>query len=329
MEKRAAQERTVSNGGLVWHYTSVDTLSLILQTNCFLATEVSFQNDIRETETADGAFEHALYAMQSEPRFERFASNSLSFLADLNGRAIPRTRTTDARFILCASEAPDSLYAWRTYGSKTSFGCAIGLDPNAPLGIVDPTSGPQSASGSDTLNWRRVVYDREDCVAVATEQLTELAVEWNALRDSGEQHDFDYAFGLLVGEIQRLRSDLRAVAKDPSFSDEQERRITYDGAVGTEMLSTTPSPMGPRPHVKVAPAERWGTSVPSIEAAGRLPIRAVRVGPDAPKSAEASVEWALLAQGYPLEPTPFEHHAGESWADTVLVSRSRHPYRAA
>jgi hypothetical protein len=44
-ERRPSTSRP--RGRLVWHYTSLDVLALILDSDCLVATEVSFQNDIR------------------------------------------------------------------------------------------------------------------------------------------------------------------------------------------------------------------------------------------------------------------------------------------
>lgn len=83
MDYAAAIARARTGGELVWHYTTLDTLALILQGNSLLATEVSFQNDIRETLTADAAFKEALEALQADPYIRTLCSA---------GIAIPRRR---------------------------------------------------------------------------------------------------------------------------------------------------------------------------------------------------------------------------------------------
>lgn len=72
MDYDRALDRARTPGGLVWHYTTLDTLALILQNNFLLATGVSFQNDIRETSTADAVFREVLESMAVDDSHSHF-----------------------------------------------------------------------------------------------------------------------------------------------------------------------------------------------------------------------------------------------------------------
>lgn len=336
MDHDAALKRAHTPGTLVWHYTSLDTLALILRSNALLATEVGFQNDIRETETADEAFTAALEELKRDAKYGLFASHALQMLGDLSSGRVRRPSRErdlleDARFILCASDDPDSLYAWRTYASG-GIGCAIGLDPEIPLGVVDPREGTHRMR-----HWRKVRYKPEEIRDIALTVLSSLGHQWNIanardahLESSGE------AFLLLLRQLTVARSHVRAYAKDASFEDEHEQRITLE-TVSLDAVLFTPSSMGPRPHVQIVGSEghRFGISYRSAAAAKKLPIRAVRLGPGAPDSAVTSAEWLLVANGYGLDPIHVveqdddgDFHDWEDWTSTVVIDRSSHPYRS-
>jgi hypothetical protein len=336
MDYKAAIERARTPGELVWHYTTLDTLGLILQNNYLLATEVSFQNDIRETSTADAAFREALEALSFDDRYMLFAREALQYLDREDTwqptlTSVSHELTRNARFILCASDDPDSLYAWRTY-AQGGIGCAIGLDPKVQLGVVDPGPNPGPRR---VRHWRQVVYQPARVREAAHRGLRNLGEQWLAARDGGRsEQDADEAFAVIVRHLTEVRSDVRSRAKDPAFSDEHEQRVTVE-TVSYRALLTTSSSMGPRPHVRLVASEngRWGEICERGDTAPKLPIRAVRLGPDAPDSASAGTQWLLLANGYLLDPDyaddddpdPF---TPQTWANSVVIDHSMHPYRS-
>ncbi|MBN9193788.1 hypothetical protein [Microbacterium sp.] len=333
MEYQEALERARTAGELVWHYATLDTLGIILQTNCLLATEVSFQNDIRETSTADIAFSAALQAMTEGAKYGAFAREAIKYLQDEelwqpNFSPVSGPLTRNARFILCASEDPDSLYAWRTY-SQGGISCAIGLDPKTALGVVDPGPNP---SQRRVHHWRPVIYAPAEIQLEAERVLAQLGDRWLLERGEGlSASDANAALLVIITDLAETRSRVRAVAKDQSFEDEHEQRVTVD-RVSFNALMTTPSNMGPRPQVRLVSSThaQWSEPFEKADLAPKLPIRAIRLGPDAPDSATTATQWLLLANGYEIDPTPDGHNGSSvstNWADAVILDRSRHPYR--
>lgn len=335
MEQSAARERARTRGGLVWHYTTLDTLASILQSNSLLATEVSFQNDIRETSTADAAFRETLESMAASGSFRQFARRALRYLDDEDHwqptiSFVSNELIRNARFILCASNDPDSLYAWRTY-AQGGISCAIGLDPDAALGVVSPTT---TTSLPRMHHWRSVEYSPEKIREHAQRVLESLANQWSMVRGSGTTEvEADAAFGVIVTNLAEMRSRVRAMAKDAAFADEDEQRVTVNW-FSHESVMTTPSSMGPRPQVRVVASARgrWGGTVERADLAPKLPIRAIRLGPDAPDSAEPATQWLLLANGYDLDPNYVDDdepgpNTPLTWERAVVIGRSTHPYR--
>lgn len=323
--------RARTPGELVWHYATLDTLTLILQSNSLLATEVSFQNDIRETSTADSAFREALEAMLGESDDAGFAREALNLLRDIDsGLASSDSMigelTRDARFILCGTDDPDSLYAWRTY-AHDGIGCAIGLDPSVALGIVDPSL---SSFQRRIRHWRPVVYEPDETARFARSLLLQLRRRWLEARGrTPTEESAGGAFGILIANLTEARSRVRAIAKDPSFQDEHEQRVTVE-SLTRHAIVTTPSSMGPRPHVRLVAADHgaWGHAITDAADAPKLPIRAIRLGPNAPDSALTATKWLLFANGYDLDPVYIEEHStATTFATSVVLDTSRHPYR--
>lgn len=326
-----ARERAARRGGLVWHYTSLDTLKLILESNSFLATEVSFQNDIRETETADAVVGGVLSDMMNDQKTELFARRSLRALDEvdrgfLSGQWTEEQILKTARFILCASEEPDSLYAWRTYGG-TGIGCAIGLDPSVPLGVV---GRPETDRQPTSEGWLPAMYGAKKPRKLAERLFRDLAADWNAQWAQTQDPPFVWGmFDIEYEQVPNARASVRARAKDASFEDEREHRVTITDNLNPSMITFTASSMGPRPHLRLAVADQWGATVPSVAEAPKLPIRAIRLGPSAPPIATKSAEWMLVAHGYVLDGYPGEpeFQGPQDWSKAVLITQSAHPYR--
>lgn len=236
--------------------------------------------------------------------------------------------TRNARFILCASNDPDSLYAWRTYG-QGGISCAIGLDPNAALCVVDPAANP---SQRRVHHWRQVVYSPAKIRHEARRVLLQLADQWRQERGlAPTEEDINAAVGVIIMNLAEVRSRVRAMAKDSAFANEHEQRVTVD-RVSFESIMTTPSSMGPRPHVRLVASQRgrWGEPYERAALAPKLPIRAIRLGPDAPQSTDPATKWLLLANGYEIDPDYADDddpgpRTPLTWERAVVLDRSKHP----
>lgn len=331
---------------LVWHYTTLESLQLILQSGALLATEVSYQNDPREPETAVEAIEEALHELGKDAIYASFSRDALywnrqlrenaGFLGGRVGELV-----NSSRFIFCASTDPDSLYAWRTYSAASRTGCAIGLDPDWPLGMIGDSAEGRSVN---IAQWSEVIYDSTRLLQFSIDRLRAVGDAWNreSLRDDewvAEQEAKgipdhlvernSYPFGILVLDLPKALAEITAVAKHGSFQDERETRVTVsDAAFGVVF---TPGANGPRPRVRLAASPQWGDVMGAPT--GRLPIRALVLAPDAGREALVTAQWLLYANKYPLDPLPEIDEDGPEPvmyfddSQTVGIFRSAHPYR--
>lgn len=329
---------------LVWHYTTLDVLQQILESKTFLATEVSYQNDPREPETAEDAVDRALDELESDDDYRSFVREAKSWLADWrrrNGFIFGRLGelVNDARFILCASTDPDNMYAWRTYGAGTRLGCAIGLDPQVALGVV---GDPSQSSATSVSPWNEVRYDGQDLHEYSFSLMKCVGEAWNESKahdleliriaqddgtDPQREHDPNFAFRILLEDFAQARSHISAVAKHASFRDERESRVTVSDV--DSGLFFTPGSDGPRPRVRLGTAA--GSDAVMASAEQQLPIRAIVLSPSSSRQAVTTVNWLLYANGYPLDP---EFEVADEGATAcrdssrvVEVHRSAHPYR--
>lgn len=249
------------NRGLVWHYTTLDTLQQILESKTFLATEASYQNDPLETETADAVLTRALDELREDSKFERFAEAARGWRRDSIARSyssgdLARDLVSPARFLFCASSDPDSLYAWRTYAAGSRAGCAIGIDPSSPLGVVGNAELMRSVRVSP---WTQVDYASSDVVERAKARLREIGEKW--LKDTASS-DYPYRSEetrLWLLEFDPLVSELTARVKHSSYVEERESRLTVTEAEHAVMF--TPGDAGPRPRIRLASARHWSTPV--------------------------------------------------------------------
>lgn len=314
---------------LVWHYTSLGALISILTSNTLMATEVTFQNDPYEERSAHKAMKTLLDSIGDEKDLKGFPRGALSIFEymqvgdpyDLNADRL----LAASRFILCASVNGDSLYAWRTYGSVGSIGCAIGLDRSAPLGIV------KSPAPVVTDPWQNVTYSEDALTEELAPRVRQLAEHWKREASSGQDGDPQ---GVLLDRIGPLWADVRSRAKHTSYKDEEEARVTIV-APRRESVNFCDGRFGPRPHVLLGAADTWGAASPGTE---RLPIRAVRLGPDAPESAIDSVRWLLAMNDYVIDGELDWGEWEDEWgvrqmgdrldkSGMVRIERSVHAYR--
>jgi hypothetical protein len=303
---------------LVWHYTSLNTLGLILEGKCFHATEATFHNDPNEENLANQAItnlitrkidEHGEDSEWTQIQQDWLDIYSRPSLFWGEGRDDPRrVLLNSARFILCAS-TPDNFHMWRTYGAIDDASCAIGLRRDTPLQIVPSTEG-HTVNISDSLqraDWTKVTYTSGDGIeelfanleAIYNDPMIKSRLALESLRSNK-------AVGRLIRQRhdswQNLKSTLFSTLKHPTYEHEKESRLTFKNSDASN-ICFKPSVGGPRPYIKVG--------VMKDGKMANLPIEEVMLGPTANPESKRNLEWLLTFNGY----------------DNVEVSESVHKFR--
>jgi hypothetical protein len=111
-------------GDLVWHYSDGAGLRNMLENRVLWASSAAFMNDFKKLISGDDIL-NKLYAQIKEQVSEHHREELQQAVTSFSS---PR----EEKFILCGSDAPDSLTLWRYYGrDQVSF--AVGLDRNVSL----------------------------------------------------------------------------------------------------------------------------------------------------------------------------------------------------
>lgn len=307
---------TSDSPDLVWHYTSLGTLISILKDRSLRATEVRFQNDPREALTARDALA-SLVKRAGSPSSD-FARQALEIFDGMWARSPwdvnDEWLLKSSRFVLCASTDGDNFTNWRTYGSVGAVGCAIGLDRHQFLGVISETTSSAEA-------WENVVYSEDDLYREFLADFQDFARDWEA----NEHPYFEVPrTGLLMSWLDRLWPALRSRAKHPSYVEEREARVTVL-APAREVIEFADGRFGPRPFIRLGSTPQRLTDPTGHEL---LPIRALRLSPDAPEAAFDSARWLLSMNGYRIDGKLVEPHYHLDKSERVPVLKSQHTYRA-
>lgn len=299
-----------------WHYTTAAGLLSILQTHRLWASSAAFMNDADEVATGKRALQSAVDS-RNPPVTDRHRRL-------LNLLGVTSDRQPDKIFLLSASSNGDALTLWRSYGQGTEAEYALELDPavgllpvlqntaqshpNPPPGwsrdIDDYTDDGQPIWGPDPDEpntwggvWGAVRYFSNG-TTWAADELERIIAELPTSQDGPYRVSF---FGDYITEI-----DPSVLIKNPSFEDEREVRMTWAVNPWWKFVLYRASRFGVTPYIEVASPDN--TAASSLEESrefvtprrvGRLPLRAVRIGPTrSSPSALRALRQLLDSHGY-------------------------------
>ncbi|MBM7411908.1 hypothetical protein JOE38_001731 [Clavibacter michiganensis] len=252
-----------SNSGDIWHYTDAAGLVGILTSNTLRATALTALNDSAEFTHGWELLEDISDAVQKSkwvnPIQKRYVKGILELASEL--------AKDPGLFVLCASEAANSLAQWRAYGNGK--GHALLLESGSELAVL----GKQDVAFTvDSLQqrWSRVLYREDEQRDFLLRVLGYLAY----LTPVPEEH--------VTRSVEHHRAEamvvVNAVAhcKEPSFSEEQEVRIIV-GAPSVEDIHFRDGATGVTPYLNLtgpgSPSRR------SVSDPRTLPVNAIVVGP--------------------------------------------------
>ncbi|QAY68745.1 hypothetical protein [Xylanimonas protaetiae] len=254
---------------------------------------MNFLNDPREPSIAHDVFPNVLKKLEEVPELKSFSSRARSLYRQVIETGTPSWNAPlvrgAPRYVFCASSDGDSLYAWRTYGSADSVGCAIALDTNEHLTVVGSAANG-TGRGTAITRWAPLAYNADDVIERAEKRLRAAAEAYNDL-PSNE------AWPILIDAIWQAWSEVQATTKDSSFCDEKEWRVTIDDP-RTASVKFSDDGRVPRPQIELAGTQApvGGSTRPAL-----LPIRAVRLGPGGGQLDRTAIRWLLATCGYPVD----------------------------
>lgn len=289
----------------VCHYTSAVGLLSILRSGTLWATSATFMNDSEEMQTGATAFAGLLESRREDLTEDEIAHIQASGLVTGTGAF--------GNFLLSAATDPDKLTLWRNYGvSEVAY--SVELDPTTrlvPLAQVPDEAHPSPPPGfyereyerdpetgetfsadphPDSIgciggDWRPVTYVTGPDDAVISKHFETDLQQYRARQ--GQQ-------GIWIPRYMVANSALDFI-KDAGFADESEVRMVQWVTPWWKFVLYRAGRFGVTPYIELTTTEG---SDDYATAAGKLPIKSVMVGPNAPKGAEHAARTLLDRYGY-------------------------------
>ncbi|MDQ3563310.1 MAG: DUF2971 domain-containing protein [Pseudomonadota bacterium] len=240
---------------LIYHYTTVDALQKIIESQSLWLTDYAYLNDSSEVQHGLQIAHEALRDFGSDQVIAKIFANVVDSPIEL----LPRL------CVACFSLDGDSLSQWRAY-SRGSSGVAIGFELTQ---FFDGIGYPRQA------NLSRVVYDDDlkRCMLRNCFSYFEQAWKLDAAADPRHIESYD---NLLRGVF----FELVVLCKDIGFQDERECRLVYHEDPGLfSRLPLKPAPKSFRVSGPMLVPYTTSAELDCITDPQQFPIGRVVVGP--------------------------------------------------
>lgn len=233
----------------IYHYTDLNGLKGIIESNSLWATNLNFLNDEDEMHHGISAFENTLIHLNDD-----LSDKSIGILR----KAIEGHRLHQARhnYNISFCQNPDLLSQWRGYGS--SQGVCLEFDSDELIESLN--------FGTSRFFSGDVFYTKPDSTLEAKEEILKFLNDADFLEQKNNSaiHEF-------VGTSELVNS-LTPFFKHESFMEECEYRIVIQPEMKLDQVCFRVNGHGLIPYIKI----KAKTLTPHT---GLLPLRSVRIGP--------------------------------------------------
>jgi hypothetical protein len=189
----------------IYHYTDINGLIAILESQSFFCTNINFLNDRKE-------FNHGVEIVKQNINSITEKTGNNEILKYLKTE-IDSTLDID-RYVTCFSKNGDLLSQWRSYGNEGK-GIAIGF---APHDMED--------SIADQVFGMDIVYSPEIQNGIIEEYLKIIPEYFKQNKELFDWGNYNYDYLVAKSTIEFLEGAI-ATFKHPSFIEEEEFRIEY------------------------------------------------------------------------------------------------------
>lgn len=222
-------------GPIVYHYTSPNAFLNIIRSKTIRFTDIRYMNDHSERvffiKLLIDFFEsnHEKYPHCENAFWDLIKENNLDDIKSLKAHDVKLSfwkHHPDMKahtFILCTSEAKDSLGMWNYYVNGNSYqGYNIGIDISKFIKIFE--NMPLVKSDSITVNYGEIIYNRYNQLDSIDNHLNivEKNIEEIILQGVSSIGETEYCH---YREMLNYINTFSCFFKDESFSDEREYRI--------------------------------------------------------------------------------------------------------
>lgn len=253
----------------IYHYTDLNGLKGIVESNSLWATNFRFLNDAAELEHGVKALESALVYLEDELGKE----NTDFILRELK---IYQSRSFRDIYNISFCEEPDLLSQWRGYGAYQ--GVCLEFDRDELDEKLDFTGCEHVGSS--------VFYTKPGTTLEAKREILSFLKENDFFGKSVDIPHYE-----LVG-ANELIGKLVPFFKDDGFRDEKEFRIAVQVRRFNERVKFRINPHGLIPYIEIKAGKEHHFDK-------RLPIKGITVGPcNEPNFIEEGIRFLLSSQGY-------------------------------
>jgi hypothetical protein len=192
----------------LYHYTGLDSLISIIESQTLRASNIFYMNDYEEVNYGVNLLKSRIqYRIKQNTEIDK----EVIFYKIYNWIINSFTNTYHSLFVFCLSEKGNLLSQWRGY-TPHGKGISIGFDPTQIRKIVDDQG----------FRLAKCLYDVKEQTEAIDEIISRLAITFSQYPmqaiDTNQYHP-----NVLNGVIQAI-----SIIKHPSFSEEKEWRILTD-----------------------------------------------------------------------------------------------------
>lgn len=218
----------------LYHYTSLQSLKSIIETNIIWASNSFFLNDSKEIIHLEEFLKEALSSILDSPNVTITKKDKFEkMIKDIYNWAIDYYKSR--LYVLSLTDKSDSLPLWLNYGANDGYNIKLTVS-----GLLRLASGKKKADAEMIRAARithdvavhigiffgRVIYDNDRKIAIMRKYLNLLTREMAALLNSGS---VDVSMTGRMGRVVFALANFAYLAKHRSFSPESEYRILYAG----------------------------------------------------------------------------------------------------
>ena len=250
----------------LFHYTDIQGLKGILESNSLWASAAYYLNDLSEIEYGCSLLLGELSSwIEPNKDSKRIAAQVLKHLCDVFKHPGSKLSRSLNIYVTCFCEKDNLLSQWRAYGLKGGY--ALGFRQR--MDLILKVAGPFN------VKLAKVVYDKnkqlERVRGVLREVIVAVDAEFGDTPVTANNLETD-----IVVLLQELLLDEIVRFKHPSFEDEREWRLV----ARFDFRHAHEGNFSPEPFFKFR--NTGGHLVPYIELrpkAGKLPLTSIRFGP--------------------------------------------------
>ncbi len=274
----------------IYHYTDINGLIAILESQSLFSTNINFLNDSKE-------FKHGVELIDKNIKLIKETAKNKKLLQNLKKET--NTILDIDKYVICFSKNGDLLSQWRSYGNKGK-GIAIGFEPHEMEGSM-----AEQIFGLD------IIYDENIQNEIIEEYLKIIPDYFEKQKDLFDWKGYDYN-SLVSNTTIEFLEDIISTFKNPSFSEEQEFRIEYkvDGThnkPNDKKIFFRSSENLIIPYIKLTSNYKndivYNLDKPNdekrLEVGNKLPLKEIIIGPSLDyKINKLGIEKLLIKTGY-------------------------------